>query len=1049
MKKLSIILGSALVMLTAGCSKDATEDVVINDKTITLSMNIEGSEDARTSLGEDGYAVLWSAGDCVAVNGVHTTIAEEFAGQSAADFTVSGVVPPYKAIYPAEVLNEDGTITVSEIQEYAPASFAQGAAVMVGYSENTSIKVKNLYGLVKLTIAKSANELIESVTLHSNNLEAMTGTFAVDYENAAITPLAGMDFVKVATADGIAYGADGKAVIYIALPAGKYAKGFTIKVATDKGTMSRSVGKTTGVTIERSKIYTLPELTFKKNSNEADEITDAKQLQAFLDAVNAGDYSAYKNADGEVVLGADIDLTGVTITPAKSFDGVFNGRGYKLKNWTTTNGLFAMNNGTIKNIILDKSCKFTISEDGGTTGFIATESSGTISGCINNANIAYTKASTTIRYIGSIVGSSTGIVVNCTNNGDIEFDFTSVTANNYIGGIVGYTDTNIDGTITVEKCINNGDIRINTTGKPKHIYLGGVIGAGKVAMVTKITTQNFITNCINNGNIIYSYTTGNTGTYANVGGVAGFVPGTIQNCENNGDITFAVPENKQSTRPAIGGVAGCVIYSVTNCINRGTVNISGMFTAGSYDGTATTVPVSGAGGSVQPQFGGIVGSLGKHEHDNTQKMDGCINYGTLSYKILMPVSSRTAPRYGGLAGYSSVTISHCKNYGNMEVTGQGHTNYVGGIVGDARCPISYCQNFGLLSYTGDATTLTDKTKTKYLYIGGIVGDSKSEISNCSLISSKTGTDFLVNSNTFTTRIGGIAGSVDKDVINCTSDWLTEICTDGAAGQIGGLFGSAVKAIKNCTHSGKLSVDLLNNPGQHYIAGIVGYLANTDTIDISDCSNSSTIDVTNGKNTSSFNYIGGISGYNNKVFNLTKSTNTGSITTNCAIKARVGGICGAHSGTMKLCENSGTITMNKATAKDADNASGIGGLSGHIGTDVSDCKNTGPVINNSAAGSLAGGLFGSVGNSQHTWTGCTVACDIRVNDGVLSGILLGGQMSCKKITTVGSDSKPIIINGTTTINGIAVTANDCKDNNKLVGSLVDEKYLKIVSVVFAD
>lgn len=300
MKKLSIILGLALVMLTAGCSKDATNDVVINDRVTVLNMNIENDADSRTSLGENGYDVLWSAGDCVAVNGVSTTIADEYAGKSAAAFAVSGVAAPYNVLYPASALNEDGTITVSEVQPYAANSFAQGAAVMVGYSATTTVQVKNLYGLVKLTIEKGGAELIKSITIHSNNLEAMTGVFSVDYAHAAITPMSGMDFVKVVAPEGIAYDAEGKVVIYVAVPAGTYTKGFTVKVATDAGTMSKTVGTSAGITVARSKIYTLPAIKYSSNEAGAIEITDATTLKEFLTAVNAGNYSAYKAGNGEV-----------------------------------------------------------------------------------------------------------------------------------------------------------------------------------------------------------------------------------------------------------------------------------------------------------------------------------------------------------------------------------------------------------------------------------------------------------------------------------------------------------------------------------------------------------------------------------------------------------------------------------------------------------------------------------------------------------------------------------------------------------------------------
>ena len=193
-----MILGSALMMLTVGCTTDTTKEVVNNDNKVIIGLSVD---DTRTSLGDKSgteYPVLWSAGDKVAVNGVASEpLAAEYAGKTAAQFTVTGVAAPFDVIYPADVLMADGTVGISEIQEYVPGSFAQGSAVMVGHADSPNSVIKNRYGFVKVPILKGDEKTVKSVTLHSNNLEAMTGTFAVDYVNAALEPLSGMDFVKV------------------------------------------------------------------------------------------------------------------------------------------------------------------------------------------------------------------------------------------------------------------------------------------------------------------------------------------------------------------------------------------------------------------------------------------------------------------------------------------------------------------------------------------------------------------------------------------------------------------------------------------------------------------------------------------------------------------------------------------------------------------------------------------------------------------------------------------------------------------------------------
>ena len=113
MKKIFAIFGLALAMLTAGCAKDATEDVAVGGK-VTLGVGIENT---RTSLGElngNQHSVLWSEGDKIAVNGVASEALEAAAaGTSKATFTVANVAAPYSILYPAEILGLDGNITVA------------------------------------------------------------------------------------------------------------------------------------------------------------------------------------------------------------------------------------------------------------------------------------------------------------------------------------------------------------------------------------------------------------------------------------------------------------------------------------------------------------------------------------------------------------------------------------------------------------------------------------------------------------------------------------------------------------------------------------------------------------------------------------------------------------------------------------------------------------------------------------------------------------------------------------------------------------------------
>ena len=480
MKKLSIIVGLALVMLTAACSKDATSDINPSLKTL-LGVNIDNSQ-SRTYIGEaeaDGtYPVLWSAGDKVLVNGEAVAVADEFVGKNNLTLEVA-TAAEYKLAYPAELIEGD-VLTISEVQKFVEGSFAVGSGVLVGYSKTEDIMLKNLYGYLKFTVANAAD--VNRVTVVATGGEALSGTYAINFEAATIAPLAGKDLIRVT--DVVA--TNGVATVVVAVPAGDYSKGFTVKVA-DKtnGVMTKSL-KAAGATVEAGVVYAMPQLTYAATATET-LICSAADLQAFIAAANGGDFSAYVSADGEVKLGADIDLAGVTLGHINSWptDAVFNGQGFALKNWTAKNGLFYNNYGTVKNLVLDQSCKLTHDFASGASdirpcGFIAMCNLGLVSGCVNNADITIGNADATISqncFIGSIVGAESIDMVSTNSNDPDKYSSASSASTHHFPGVPVYV-TNDANAATIGEMVYG-----NAKGMKDFIMvtLGTGVGSGFVS----------------------------------------------------------------------------------------------------------------------------------------------------------------------------------------------------------------------------------------------------------------------------------------------------------------------------------------------------------------------------------------------------------------------------------------------------------------------------------------------------------------------------------------------------------------------------------------
>lgn len=189
-------------------------------------------------------------------------------------------------------------------------------------------------------------------------------------------------------------------------------------------------------------------------TNWIEQISTVEELKAISNAP-----SGYYELTNDIDL-ADIEW--MPLCPSDVFTGVLDGKGYKIKNLTITNGatnvkgLFRTvgGNAIIKNILFDN---VDISMDMGDRGCYV----GTISGLTDggalienitiNGSISVTGLSSKSIYVGSTIGCSmlSEIVFkNVVNNA-------SVTSPNFAGGI---TTCGLQGILQFENCINNGNV---------------------------------------------------------------------------------------------------------------------------------------------------------------------------------------------------------------------------------------------------------------------------------------------------------------------------------------------------------------------------------------------------------------------------------------------------------------------------------------------------------------------------------------------------------------------------------------------------------------
>lgn len=249
-----------------------------------------------------------------------------------------------------------------------------------------------------------------------------------------------------------------------------------------------------------------------------------------------------------IFLGSDIDFSGKTFEPIgpnknTPFLGTFDGQNHIISNLemdvtSTSAGLFGHSTGTtIKNVILDSTCKFFITKPSGNT------------------------------YFGGIIGycgskNSTCIIENCVNMASVFINCEKCTTL-YAGGVAGFLYSFNDNIVSMKNCANYGTIQID---KSNHsVYTGGVVGH----FSSHINHTIYLQNSVNYGSITINYES----LYIYTGGISGYIQyTTMENCVSGGKISML---NKDAANYA-GSLVGTVYSNsiIKNCIWTSDVGFS-------------------------------------------------------------------------------------------------------------------------------------------------------------------------------------------------------------------------------------------------------------------------------------------------------------------------------------------------------------------------------------------------------------------------------------------------------------------------------------------
>lgn len=349
--------------------------------------------------------------------------------------------------------------------------------------------------------------------------------------------------------------------------------------------------------------------------------------------------AAMASADAANTYKLTADLKLSDWTPVE-FAATLDGDGHEISGLKSA--LFTKISGEVKNLIIrdticaNKDWPNVIADYG---VLACTNEAATVSRVIvTGANITSTQS---VRFrIGGIVGRMTGI------GGVIEdcqvIDSIINKNNSYVGGIVGYSDTDVD--YVIRRCTV-----ANTTLTGK--WTGGILAESENTNSSGATCVISIEDCFVGGEI-----TG--GTYA--GGMVGF---TGHSNDNDSKLSIIRCRNEASVRTtsSTSGAGGLVgyIYRGKKSLFKGCVNYGSVSTPGN----ATNAGAGGLGGGI---FSGTSSA------SCIPTVVDCVNYGNISSGSSMA---------GGLFGNCTIQVSgaftNVANHGDVRA----ESSYAGGLIG--------------------------------------------------------------------------------------------------------------------------------------------------------------------------------------------------------------------------------------------------------------------------------------------------------------------------------------------------------------------------------
>ena len=839
------------------------------------------------TIAEQG--MTWLEGDAIVCNNSLSTntVAADAAGTQTAQFSFDAVAYPYSVFYPAEYYTTSGSLRFYDEQPLIKDGYDRKNMVMVGYSNTNEVTLNNLCGVVTIPITnkyEGENVIIDKIEVATSEGDPIAGKYHINYRTGDLTVVSGKSAIVLTPEVEDSFVIEPEATVNVSfvVPRGSIRNGLKLNIYSSVGLLENHKIFPTGVTVRGGEVATADAYVYKEV--KIDAIRTAAELVDFAKCVNMGRYKKYVNEEGKVVLGGDIDMStisaenwpmikGVEVEGVPTgFDGIFDGCGFALKNWTATMPLFhsVAATGKVCNIVIDSSCDLVVPAEPAYPGlsgsnafaFIVAHLAGEIENITNNADARYVTSNHPATILGLISGNPAAgaNVRNCVNNGNFTLEIGNhKNGTGYFGTVCGrMTEDANHPTCGIFNCKNYGNLTITivdaNTGA--NCYIGGVTGSSNSYTVTE--------GCENYGNI--SFTTEQSNNAVLLAGVTSYSAGPVRNCINEGNVSFYSKGSYKSS--IISGIASYVNGPISDCVNKGDItlkaekNFAGRNSIGGIDGKSSS-------STSAPACSGVCG-YGYTSATSVFTMDRCSNYGKITYHWTDATGSGTSgyPMAAGVVSAPRGNVTDCHNYGDIDAN-----------FGNSGATIK------LISYYGGVVAAD---------VYAVKEQSSTSVYNC-------------------TNSGNI--TVHNDVCDASNN---------ALGGIIGWPGSETKAsctneTKGCTNTGNIT---MSGKGKFRCGCIQGGSGR-----VIDCVNSGNLTINSSAAGSVF---GGLAGFHSGGYELTGSTTTGSIVANCVLDTSggIGGMCG-NLGNAAHAEGMMVNNTIKCIVKAPEGCCGVGMVCGHF------------------------------------------------------------------------------------------------------------------------